>query len=363
MKFSVEQLWIDEDVLDEPLTHEIVAKLPKAFIQVGRASTEAARLLDLEPDPLNRGKRILRLMKHKGAFIKPCPGTREYLCCGLKILHVGQGCPMDCRYCALQGYFNRPVMELFVNIDDLFKELDLYLNEDHLTFHRICTGEFTDSLALEPLTGMAKRLVTFFSGIKNASLEIKTKTDFVAPLLEVDPQGRVVLSFSVNSAKISRNDEKRSAPLEQRLAAAARAQDCGYTVGFHFDPIIPFLGWENEYFETIDKIFRHLRSASVAWISLGVLRFVPELKEVAEARFGTLPYFHDGFLRGLDSKMRLHVDRRIEIYHRIAERIRRHAPSARIYLCMESPHVWRESLDIDMETNEELAAYLDEAVK
>jgi spore photoproduct lyase len=270
---------------------------------------------------------------------------------------------MDCRYCALQGYFNRPVMELFVNIDDLFKELDLYLNEDHLTFHRICTGEFTDSLALEPLTGMATRLVTFFSGIKNASLEIKTKTDFVAPLLEVDHQGRVVLSFSVNSTKISRNDKKRSAPLEQRLAAAASAQDSGYAVGFHFDPIIPFLGWEYEYFETIDKIFRHLRSASVAWISLGVLRFVPELKEVAEARFGTLPYFHDGFLRGLDGKMRLHVDRRIEIYHRIAERIRRHAPRARIYLCMESPNVWRESLDIDMETNEEFAAYLDEAVK
>ena len=46
---------------------------------------------------------------------------------------------------------------------------------------------------------------------------------------------------------------------------------------------------------------------------MGVLRFVPELKEIAGARFGRIPYFHDGFLRGLDNKSRLHVDRRVEI--------------------------------------------------
>ena len=43
----------------------------------------------------------MRLMKHMGAFVKACPGTPEYICCGLEILHIGQGCPMDCRYCAL----------------------------------------------------------------------------------------------------------------------------------------------------------------------------------------------------------------------------------------------------------------------
>ncbi len=109
MKFPIEQVWVDDEVRDEPLTRDILRKLPGARIVAEPEIAEQSRALELEPDPFSRGKRILRLTKHKGAFVKPCPGTPEYVCCGLEILHIGQGCPMDCRYCALQVYFNRPV--------------------------------------------------------------------------------------------------------------------------------------------------------------------------------------------------------------------------------------------------------------
>ncbi len=362
MKFRIEQIWIDEDAQSYPLTSEIVRRLPEAKVCVGDEISAARRTLDLEPDPMMRGKRILRLMKHKGAFVKPCPGTPQYVCCGLEILHIGQGCPMECRYCALQVYFNRPVLEAFVNTDDLLTALRKHLESSPQRFHRICTGEFTDSLALEPATGLAQALVNFFSERKSACLEIKTKTDSIEPLLDVDPKGRVVLSFSVNSKAVSEWEEKRAAPLERRLASAVRAQDCGYRIGFHFDPIIPLTGWEEDYPRTIEKIFELVRPSAIAWISMGVLRFVPELKEIAGARFGRIPYFHDGFLRGLDGKSRLHSDRRIKIYRHLAGSIRRHCPDARIYLCMESPHVWQESLGLRMETDQDLAAYLDAAV-
>jgi spore photoproduct lyase len=95
---------------------------------------------------------------------------------------------------------------------------------------------------------------------------------------------------------------------------------------------------------------------------MGVLRFIPQLKEIAGARFGRIPYFHDGFLRGLDNKSRLHVDRRVKIYRSLAERIRLHSPDCRIYLCMESPYVWEEALSMRMETDRDLAAYLDASV-
>lgn len=362
MNFSIEQIWIDEDAQGYPLTREIVQKLPDAKVRVGSDFAGQSRKLGLEPDPLRRGKRVLRLMKHKGAFVKACPGTPQYLCCGLEILHIGQGCPMDCRYCALQVYFNRPVLEFFVNVDDLLKSLGRHLGADSERFHRICTGEFTDSLALDPITGLARNLVTFFSARDGASLEIKTKTDFIEPLLGMHPNGRVVLSFSVNSREITRTEEMRASTLERRLAGAARAQDCGYRIGFHFDPIIPNPHWQEAYIRVIDNIFEVVRPSAIAWISMGVLRFVPELKEIAGARFGRIPYFHDGFLRGLDGKNRLHVDRRIRMYRTLADKIRLYSPDARIYLCMESPYVWEESLGIKMESDQELAAYLDASV-
>ncbi|AFM26385.1 SPL family radical SAM protein [Desulfomonile tiedjei] len=365
MNFPIQEIWIDTEAADASLTKNIVRKFPQAKV-IETDQKNASRLmreLELAADPFSRGKKILRLIRHRGVFVKPCPGTPEYVCCGLKILHVGQGCPMDCRYCALQAYFNRPVLELFVNVEDLFSDLTQYLKQNGDTFQRLCTGEFTDSLALDNLTGLAPRLVEFFASVPNASLEIKTKTDAIDPLLDVDPKGRVIMAFSVNARGITRRDELRAAPLQKRLEAALRTQKKGYLLAFHFDPIVPLQGWYEEYSSTVDSIFRTVDSSRIAWISLGVLRFVAGLKEVAEARFGKIPYFHDGFLRGLDGKCRLHADRRIEVYSRVADRIRRHAPDARIYLCMESPHVWKKSLGIDMQHDRDLEAYLNSALQ
>lgn len=363
MRFPIAQVWVDEDAKDEPLTREILDRIGDARVLTGHEVTEESRKLQISPDPFRRGKRILRLTRHKGAFVKPCPGTGEYVCCGLEILHIGQGCPMDCRYCALQVYFNRPVLEVFVNIENLFDELHGVLDGNRSQFHRICTGEFTDSLALDPLTGLSGRLVNFFSIQPNACLELKTKTDLIDPLLDLDPRGRVVLSFSVNSAEIALHEEIRAVPIQRRLNAAARAAGGGYGIGFHFDPIIPMPGWDREYPKTVDDIFRVVDPFSVAWISLGVLRFAPDLKEMVKSRFGPVPYFHDGFMRGLDGKRRLQADLRIKVYRLMAEKIRRYSQDVRIYLCMESPYVWRESLGITMDSSEDLDNYLDEAVR
>jgi spore photoproduct lyase len=361
MRFPIDQIWIDDEAEHAPLTREILGKLPNAAVFRGDLLRKEMMGLALEPDPMSRGKRILRLMKHKGAFVKPCPGTREYVCCGLEILHIGQGCPMDCRYCALQVYFNRPVLETFVNVDDLFDDLDCYLTEN-ARFHRICTGEFTDSLALDPLTGLAPRLVNFFSTRNNATLEIKTKTDFVEPLLSLNPNGKVILAFSVNAEDITLREERRAASLESRISAASRAGRSGYRLAFHFDPIIPMPGWEQAYSKTVARIFAEVHSSAITWISMGVLRFVTELKDVVTARFGPVPYFHEGFLRGLDGKCRLHVDTRIDVYRTLSQQIWAQSPRTKIYLCMESPYVWEKALGIRMPNVQALSEYLDTAV-
>ncbi len=112
MRQDITQVWIDEDAEDNPVTLNILPKLKGVEVLYQNQFEEELRRLNIKRDPIAAGKKILRLMKHKGAFVKPCPGTPQYLCCGLQILHIGQGCPMDCTYCALQVYFNRPVMEI-----------------------------------------------------------------------------------------------------------------------------------------------------------------------------------------------------------------------------------------------------------
>lgn len=361
MRFRIDQIWVDSDAMDEPLTSAVIRKTPGSRVLVGEDYKAEARRLELDSDPFSRGKRIIRLMKRKGVFVKPCPGTREYVCCNLEILHIGQGCPMDCRYCALQFYFNKPVMEIFVNQEDMLSELDEYIGTSGKPFHRFCTGEFTDSLALDPLTGLSSMLIRFFANRRGASLEIKTKTNSIAPLLDVIPEGNIVVSFSVNAAEITAREELGAASLQERLKAAALLQRAGYRLGFHFDPIIPVGEWKPAYAQTISRIFEVISPDSIAWISMGVLRFQPVLKEIVTSRFGPVRYFHDAFSPGLDGKSRLFFNRRIDVYRFLADKIRSRSPGARIYLCMESPEIWEQSLGIKMNSSEDLSGYLDEA--
>ena len=69
---------------------------------------------------------------------------------------------MDCRYCALQVYLNRPVLEVFVNVDDLLESLGKHLEADSQRFHRICTGSLRIPLRLTRLQGWRKFWSIFF---------------------------------------------------------------------------------------------------------------------------------------------------------------------------------------------------------
>ena len=71
---------------------------------------------------------------------------------------------------------------------------------------RIGTGELTDSLALDRLTGLSRRLVPYFAELPNATLELKTKSAEIGELLNLDSRGRTVVSWSVNAPAIVERD-------------------------------------------------------------------------------------------------------------------------------------------------------------
>ena len=118
------KLYINQEVADSDEVVSIKSRLniPSETVQDAR---ELFELISSADDPVKKGKEILFLTKNNGAFIRPCPGTRHYTCCGYKILHIGTFCAMDCSYCIQQSYFHPPVLQYFVNHDDLLSELDI----------------------------------------------------------------------------------------------------------------------------------------------------------------------------------------------------------------------------------------------
>lgn len=337
----LKKLYIDERVADAPLVADIRASLDLPCEMVSDAS-EVFQKVSAAKAPVRKGKEVLFLTRNKGAFVRKCPGTRNYTCCGYKILHIGTFCVMDCSYCILQSYFHPPVLQFFANQEDMLPELDALFAEKGI--HRVGTGEFTDSMIWEWWIPLSDILVPRFSEQSRAILELKTKTTAVDALEHLPHNKKTIMAWSVNTEAVIRSDERHTTSLSSRLRAAAKCASWGYPLAFHFDPMVIYEGCEADYKAVIEKIFAHVSPADVVWISLGTFRFMPSLKPIIQDRFPDSKIIYGEFIPGLDGKMRYFKPLRIRLYQKVVSWIREVAPEVCVYFCMEDEEVWEKSM-------------------
>jgi len=335
------RLFIDKKISDLPYTESIIDKSGYKGEIVEGVSRVYEYIQDSD-DPIKKAKETLFLTRNQGAFLKQCPGTDQYNCCDYQILHVGTFCDMDCSYCILQAYFHPPVMQYFVNHDDLIRELKKGFSLPKI--NRIGTGEYTDSLIWEKWTGLSSFLVQEFAGQTNSVLELKTKTTNIDHLKNIDHNHKTITSWSLNTEHVIDINERMTASLDARLKAAAKCESWGYRLAFHFDPLVIYDSCENDYREVIQRIFKHVKGDNVVWISIGSFRYIPSLKQIIEKRFEKSKIIYNEFIRGEDGKMRYFKPLRISLYQAIIDEIRKHAPDVTVYFCMEDEETWNTCL-------------------
>jgi spore photoproduct lyase len=354
MNFKIKTAVLEKDAEKYPFAQRAVEQLQSSCrVRVDEASP-------LESfDGFDPDKETLRFLSFPGQLLKPCPGTREYLCCGYQILNIGTNCPLDCSYCILQAYFNQPSLRVFVNVEQQLAAIAESLHLHGRKVFRIGTGEFTDSLALDPIVKWTQVLPCFVAKHKNVVLEFKTKTVSIEGLLSSPYRDRIVVSWSLNSPSIAAEEEHGAPSIRKRLEAARICQREGYTLGFHFDPLIEHPSWEDEYARTVDLLDRFVDPSRVIWISLGCLRYMPSLKRVIRKRFPETHILDGEFVPGLDGKMRYIKPVRIEMYHFMKEKLAQWGVGSGVYLCMESRDVWDKAFGWSPQNSEELSEYLD----
>ena len=335
------KLYIDHQVVNSPQVNSIRSRIDVPA-EIVRDAKEVFESILCSNDPVQNAKTILFLTRNKGAFVRSCPGTRIYTCCGYQILHIGTFCTMDCTYCILQSYFHPPVLQYFVNHDRLFLELDHLFLKKKIT--RIGTGEFTDSMIWETWTDLSSRLVPKFSKQSHAVLELKTKTTAIDGLRHLGHNRKTIMAWSLNTDRVIRNEEFHTASLSERLRAAEICESWGYPLGFHFDPMVIYDGCEEEYREVVQKLFSSVSPSNIVWISIGTFRFMPSLKPIIQRRFPESKIIYGEFISGLDGKMRYFKPLRIKLYRKMISWIREYAPEVLIYFCMEDDEVWQKSM-------------------
>ncbi len=292
------------------------------------------------------GKGVLQKLSRQGKLMGICATfNRKYLCCNVHVLGSVQNCPFECTYCFLQNYLTDGAMKVVTDVNILMEEVKARVSSEPWRLFRIGTWELGDSLALEQETGQAAALVRGFAEIENAILELKTKSDRVEPLIGLEHRGHTVVSWSLNTEDVIRKEEHRTARLHERLGAMKKVSEAGYLTGLHFDPMIIHDGWQRGYRELVEAVFDLVSPEQIAWISIGSLRFNPEMKKLIENNYPDTDITSAEMVLGDDNKIRYVKPLRVEMYRFLHGELKRFITKDNlVYLCMERWDMWERVL-------------------
>ncbi|HEV8132607.1 MAG TPA: hypothetical protein VGQ81_15280 [Acidobacteriota bacterium] len=361
-KYRPEKIYVDPSVADEPITRYTLERAQGAPVVYFQTHEELEALYRSDAT-LTVGKKQLVLTRHPGKFLRGCPGcTQSLVSCNYFTVTYASNCHLECTYCILQAYLNNPFMRVYVNIPDLLSELDSAFDRNPDAVYRVGTGELSDSLGLDHLTGISRWMVPFFGGRKKAVLELKTKTDNVENLLEIESNQNTVISWSINTRFVSSHEEYKTATLDEKFQAARQCADHGYRLGFHFDPMIHYDNWEADYRSLVSELFDRFDADEIAWLSVGGLRFNKDQRDMIRWRFPRSQILYGELVRGTDGKFQYFKPIRVEMYARMIEWIHRRSASSTVYLCMESQDVYRKVFKWAPSLRGDLGKYMDERV-
>ncbi len=353
-----DKIYVDARALSYSFCRRVLEKY-KDIEQIVLDEDDSGKDLPEGDLSLTKGKRTLYLKYFKGNAFKLCPGFSDaVLCCNYYVIDLVENCPLECSYCILQAFLNKPVITFHVNVEEIVEKMVSTVRSRPLQGFRIGTGEHSDSLALDSVFQVNAYLIEVFANLSNATLELKTKTDDIDSLVGLNHKGRTVIAWSLNPREIIRTNEFKTASLENRLKSATRLEKDGYKIAFHFDPIVFYSQWQLGYKQTIDMMFAAVSPENIAWISLGTLRFIPVLKQIAESRFPGISLFCSEFIAGEDGKTRYLKSIRKELLRTLAGWITKAAPQIPLYLCMEKHSLWRHAMPVHPLNSTELESYL-----
>ncbi len=328
-----QKIFVESELKDHPQTLNILSRFNQDPIYLDRYNEVWGQVK--KPYLQKRENLNLFLAKKRGELVKEAPPA--YGLSGEPHYYFVNAfnCIYECDYCYLQGYFNSPDIVLFLNHEDMINKMQETLgsHQEKVWFH---AGEYSDSLALNHLTGELDYYFDFFGKNPNAYLELRTKSVNVKGLLKYNPLSNLITSFSLSPSKQIKDHDLKTPPLKSRLSAIKKLSDHGHPIGLHFDPIIYNENIVAEYEELINNLRDHIQPERIEYISLGVVRFTADVFHQMKKNYPKSNILHEEFIKSFDNKIRYPRPIRMEIMQKIKSLLLGAGiDDSKIYLCME----------------------------
>ncbi len=298
---------------------------------------------------LNGSEKTLVEKVNDGSIIKrfdktPLPKkATDVVCPHFLELKWAYGCPFDCSWCYLKGTFRfRPegTRPAFKPIDKVKKHVETFLQKVE-TPELLNTGEIADSLMGENKNPpFSKFIIPLFESQNCHKVLFVTKSTKIDNLLELPSFKQVIISFSLNAFPVAKKWELKAPEVKERIKAASKLYQKGYTIRLRIDPMVPIKNWEKHYFELIDSIFEYLYPER---ITLGSLRGLQSTINGAKDKSWTT------FLQETSNwGKKISFTTRYEMYREIIDYLKNLYHYSAIALCKETKAMW-ERLKLNWE--------------
>ena len=290
----------------------------------------------------------------EGIGLGACPvaseGTR---CCNLLTLDAVESCGFDCSYCSIQSFYNQNQIGFDKEFKTKLKNLQLDPNE----IYHIGTGQSSDSLMWGNREGLLESLFEFASNNPNVILEFKTKSDNIKYFLENEVPKNIIVTWSLNTPTIIKNEEHLTASLGDRINSARELANKGVLVGFHFHPIVVYKNYLNEYKEVYDKLLATFTSDEVVLISMGTLTFIkPVIKQLRERQMKTkilqMPF------ETINGKQSYPIETKKEMFKHLYNSFSPWQGKVYFYMCMESHDLWKDVFGYEYSSNNQMEEFM-----
>lgn len=318
--------------LGDPVTKRVMERLDR----------KESIITDDPADFAGPGTFILKY--HEGRFVKDFPVTPGAPPCGEKYIAALQGCLYDCSYCYLRSYLNDDSITLLVNSEKMEEDIKEALLTGTVRF---TTGELSDSLTLDHITGLTSSILSLMPGT-NAVIEARTKSANVDHLPGVNGKDtelarrHLLVTWTLSPQEAVNQQEPGAATLDERMEAIAKVSAAGISYAIRFDPIIPFY-WNSDAYQDLLFWLENVTETAPLRIELGVLRFPPGLADSVRKDSPFNQILHGEYIRDREGKIRLYRPMRVAIYRDLAYTINMIFPGSVIELSQEDRSVWEDA--------------------
>lgn len=262
-------IYVEKEVMEHPRTKRILAKFPNAVIVRIDHYKDVFCRSGQNYVMQHKAQNLIIAAKHGDLIYKGAPVCQSFGNEYFYYTSCMMNCIYDCEYCYLKGMYPSGNVVVFVNIEDIFRELETTL-EVHPVY--LCVSYDTDLMAMEHITGYTGEWIEFAGLHENLKIEIRTKCANVSLLDRVSPCENVIFAFTLSPDAVISEYEHGTPPLASRIACAKKAARNGFQVRLCFDPMIYCPNWKGYYEDMLTAVFNEINPEKIADVSVGSFR-------------------------------------------------------------------------------------------